>query len=526
MPGDAAPVLIVGAGPTGLTAATLLGAEGIACLLIERHAQPYPLPRAVHLDDEIRRVLQRLGVEAGFSQLTRAAPGMRLLDAQHRVMAELVRDREVGHHGYPQANLFDQPDLEALLRENLKRFPSVQTLVGTEVIALEQGSEIPARVRVTLRETASGREQVVAAQAVLGCDGANSFTRQAIGSQLLDLGYEERWLVVDARSQAQLDTYGGVDQVCDPARAATYMRVGPHRYRWEFRLVGAETEADLLAPGRLEALVKPWLGDVPFSALEVQRSATYTFRARLVDRWRKGRVFLLGDAAHLTPPFIGQGLCAGVRDAVNLSWKLARVLAGADERLLDTYEAERAPHAKKLVRLAVMVGWAMTGGQGAAAAFRKALLSVLMRVPGFGSAVVSQVAPPLPTGPLVRPGRLAGTQVPQPWVVAPQGRMRLDDVLGEGFVLLHADALDAGGQALAQRLGAKCLRVFAPGMTVGDEPGFSDVDGAVTAWLRRARARVALLRPDRVLLNAAARPEGLVDEAGGALLALPSAPSR
>ena len=178
-----------------------------------------------------------------------------------------------------------------------------------------------------------------------------------------DLGFEQRWLVIDIATTADLDQWDGVHQVCDPHRAATFMRIGQTRYRWEFRLLPGETAADYATIGDLLPLIDPWVTGTPSDRLELVRVAEYTFRAQLADRWREGNVFLLGDAAHLTPPFVGQGMGAGLRDAMNLSWKIAGVLSGdLPEPVLDTYQVERKPHARAMIRLAKLVGVSMTQG--------------------------------------------------------------------------------------------------------------------------------------------------------------------
>ncbi|WP_327004977.1 bifunctional 3-(3-hydroxy-phenyl)propionate/3-hydroxycinnamic acid hydroxylase [Dactylosporangium sp. NBC_01737] len=364
------PVVIVGAGPVGAASAILLAQRGVPCLLLDRYATPYPLPRAVHVDDEVMRILQELGVAAGFAGLSRPGLGLRLLDGRHRVMAEFRRDPGPGPHGWPQANMFDQPDLERLLRERVAQLPLIEFRGGVTVTGVTSTS-------VTLDDGAT-----IAASAVLGCDGANSTVRTLIGATLDDLGFEERWLVVDGVTGRDLDAWGGVHQICDPRRAATFMQLGPRRYRWEFRLHDGESDLDV------PALLAPWLGDTD---VQVLRSAQYTFRARIASTWRRGMVFLLGDAAHQTPPFIGQGLGAGLRDAHNLAWKLA---AGSPA-LLESYQRERRPHARAQIRLAIVAGWAMTGGQDRAAAVRRVVLGAVWRLPGLKGLALRSTSPPL-----------------------------------------------------------------------------------------------------------------------------------
>lgn len=471
----------------GVTAALLLARHGVRSIVLERHQDVYPLPRAVATDDEVRRILQAVGVAEEFDAIARPARGLRLLDARHRAIAEFPRSPQ-GHHGFPQTSMFDQPELERLLRGALARGPGCELRSGVEVVAVTQDGDGP--VRVTYRGDRG--EEHLWADAVLGCDGAGGITRAAIDAVWEDLHFEERWTVIDVRTHARVRSWEGVDQVCDPNRPATFMRIGQDRYRWEFRL----PEGEKPGPGRLRELVAPWT-DAADGDFEVIRQAQYTFRARLADRWRQGRVFLLGDAAHLTPPFIGQGLCAGMRDARNLTWKLARVLRqGADVRLLDTYESERKPHARQVIRLAVAMGWAMTGGQDRAAAVRRSLVGAACRVPVVVSLAGRDLSPALPRGPLVRRrtrmgGRaLAGTYCPQPWVTLDDRRVRLDDVLGASFAVVTAAAPTASLRAVAAGIGAPIVATD----TLGD-------DGTLAAWLRAGRADAVLLRPDRVVLD-------------------------
>jgi 3-(3-hydroxy-phenyl)propionate hydroxylase len=251
-------VIVVGAGPVGCTAALLLADLGVPVTLLERHTQPHPLPRAVHLDDEVARTLYRAGVSEGFQARSRSCSGLRLLDARHRVMAEFRREHEVGIHGYPQANMFHQPDLEKLLRARVVQHPLIGFHRGAEVTGMD-GAFGPLTgndpVEVHAEAAADGSERTFTGRLVLGCDGASSTIRDLAGITMEDLGFTERWLVIDIRSEKLLDTWDGVEQICDPARAATFMQVTGHRYRWEFQLHDGEDEASMTTPDALGMLL-------------------------------------------------------------------------------------------------------------------------------------------------------------------------------------------------------------------------------------------------------------------------------
>jgi 3-(3-hydroxy-phenyl)propionate hydroxylase len=407
--------------------------------------------------------------------------GLRLLDGRQRVLAEFRRHADAGVHGWPQGSFVHQPDVEAVLDDAAGVVPGITVLRGIEVSGLAEDAGV---VVVTAVDRRTGADRSVRAVAVLGCDGANSTVRRLIGSSMRELGAADRWLVLDIRSTEPLPVWPGAHQVCDAAHPATFMPVTGDRYRWECRMRPGETVEQLTTPERLARLLAP----VDPAAVEFVRAVEYTFRAQVADRWRIGRVLLAGDAAHLSPPFVGQGLGLGLRDVHQLAWKLAAVLTGeAGDELLDTYQAEREPHARALIRLALLLGRLMTGGGQAGNVVRRGALAVLRRIPAVAALATDSRTPPLTAGPLVerhgRAGRLlAGSLVPQPEVVVDGRRCRLDDVLGpDGAELV----LEDGGLVVVRQDGTR-TRV-------------ADPSGRLAEWLRRASASSVTVRPDRIV---------------------------
>ena len=491
-----APVGIVGAGPVGVACALLLAKRGVATVILERHREPYPLPRAVHLDDEVFRILQAVGVDEKFAPHTRAMPGMRLINGRGRVMTEFTRNTDDGRNGFPPDSMFDQPDLERVLLEEAATVELIDLRRGCQVTEVAGGAR-----PVVCYQNSSGGTDFVDTAAVIGCDGANSPVREQLGITMRDFDFDEQWLVIDVLTPAPLDVWSGVHQICDPQRAATFMPVTGNRYRWEFRVHDDEDLNALQSADALRALLSPWMTEAELAESEIMRQAFYTFRARVAKTWRDGRVFLAGDAAHQTPPFVGQGLGSGLRDAFNLTWKLADVLDGvAPEMLLDTYESERKPHATRIILMALAVGWALTGGQDRLASVRRALVTAACHIPRIGDAL-PEGSPSLNHGPLVQRrgmrSRLNGTLFPQPWVRTPDGARRLDDLLGQRYALITRGPL---GDHTAARLASM------GGLThidVDDLAYVPSTNPSPSAVLRTHHTHAVLLRPDRVVMASA-----------------------
>ncbi|OMC09497.1 3-(3-hydroxyphenyl)propionate hydroxylase [Mycolicibacter heraklionensis] len=486
-PGEHVSVAVVGGGPTGITTATLLGQYGIDTLVLDRWPQVYPQPRAVHLDDEVYRILARLGVADAFAAITRPAKGLRLVDRHHGVLAEFSRDTTPTRNGFPAANMFDQPALEKLLRDNLTRLPNVRMRGDTEVFAVTGRAD---GVELRVRDRVTGGESRITADYVLGCDGANSTVRAAIGTTMRSLRFDQRWLVIDIACTADLHQWEGVHQVCDSRRAGTYMRIGPNRYRWEFALAHQESVDDYATLAQLRPLIEPWTRGIADADLQLLRVAEYTFRAQIADRWRSGRVFLLGDAAHLTPPFIGQGMGAGLRDAMNLAWKIAgHHRAGLPASVLDSYETERSRHTRQMISLALNVGRAMTAGGEFGTLVRRLVVPRVHLLPGLREKITDSATPPLRSSAVVRrtfgTRRLAGRLCPNP--VLATGR-RLDDELGRGFGVVTTKPLAPDLQRVVDARGAQTV-LAAPGEELA-------------CWLGQHRVIGAVVRPDGTVMVA------------------------
>ena len=454
-------ICIVGYGPVGATLAGLLAMAGKSVVVLEREPLPYPLPRAVHFDDEVMRILQTLGVADAMLPHTHVSPGMRFVDAEGRLLLDWSRPMEIGPQGWHSSFRFHQPDMEAILRANVGARPEVDVRLGAQVTALAQCADA---VTITYPQGE------VRARYVVGCDGARSFVRQAMGTGMEDLGFDERWVVVDAvlkRPRPDLGDYSL--QHCNPARPATYVRGVNDRRRWEIALKPDEDPDVMTTPAEIWQLLAPWINR---DDADLERAVCYMFRSMIADNWRQGRLLLAGDAAHLTPPFLGQGLCAGMRDAANLAWKLAAVLDGADANLLDTYQSERRPHVHEYIALAVRLGGLINTTNPAAA------LAQWERDDGQPARMQS-IKPRLGPGLAAGDTTLTGTVAPQPWLS--DGR-RLDDAAGPGFALLaRPDFLPPNPE---------------PWLTV-------IADAAVQGWLNEHTIGAALIRPDRIILGAA-----------------------
>lgn len=346
-------VAIVGYGPVGATLANLLVQQGLRVAVLEREGDVYHLARAGHLDAEVMRVLQSIGVADVFEPDTGQTLGMRFVDGSGKLLMEWKRGGARGPNGWVSDYMFYQPTLEGHMRNRLENAPGFKQFLMHDVYAVESDAE---GVTVRAEDAVANVLVNIRARYVVGCDGAKSLVRRLIGAEHDDLGFRQRWLVINVQSHADLGLDPVSTQICDPARPA-YASGSGQRLRWEFMVYPDESSREMLRHENIWKLIENSVRPIKQEQGEIVRSAVYTFESLVARRWRAGRLLIAGDAAHRMPPFLGQGMCAGVRDASNLAWKLAAVVRGrAGDELLDTYEPERVPHVTEFIRGSIEAG--------------------------------------------------------------------------------------------------------------------------------------------------------------------------
>lgn len=476
MSARSADVAVVGLGPVGGIMALLLAHAGLSVVVLDREDEALQLPRGVGIDGEIMRVVQTLGLADQLEPLLKVFRGTQYLDADGNVVSTRPGITGPGPQGWPARYNCHQPELEGVFRAALAARPDVSVLAGHEVTAVTASAT---GVTVSATRRATGQETAVTARYAVGCDGARSVTRKAAGLALEDFGLNQPWLVADFKVSETANLPGINTHYADPESPAIYIHVVRDLRRFEFRARPGEDLAAAVEPAAVWARVARWL--TPDQA-ELLRAAVYTHRSLVARQWRAGPIVLAGDAAHQTPPFLGQGLCTGVRDAASLAWRLRAIIRdGAGEELLDSYSAERGEHARFYIKTSTSLGSALSAPD------KKTLDALNRRVGREGRG-----APPRLGDGLFEAGGPGGTLAPQPRLA--DGRL-LDDVTGYRFAAV------ATGDVLRQvPAGAGRGRV-----------ALVEATGDAAAWLAGLGASAALVRPDRYYYGAYASAAAITE---------------
>jgi 2-polyprenyl-6-methoxyphenol hydroxylase-like FAD-dependent oxidoreductase len=500
-------VVQIGYGPVGQTFAGLLGERGIRVAVYEKHPGLYALPRAGHIDHEIMRIFQSLGCA---KRIEENAVRSNEYEWRNRDGKTLIRFEWNGEgvSGWPSDYLLFQPDMEDALNSAVRSCATVQVNHSWEATDIAQYHD---HVCVTLSYTGSderlrGRSQFVRGRYLVACDGGSSFVRRSLGLAMTDLGFSQDWLVIDFREKRKLRFPFENGQICDPARPMCLFQLGKNHRRFSFMVLPGESPKVLDADFGWK-LVEPWLN--PGDA-ELIRQAPYVFESRLLDTWRQGRVFLMGDAAHIMPPFMGQGMCSGVRDAANLAWKLGMVLqGGASEALLDLYEQERKPHVRSATELSVAVGRiSCTIDPEDARRRDEALMLGKAPPPPAFPHLTHGILDPAPVG---NASALVGRLGPQA-EIAYQGRTGLaDDVIGRGWQIISRGPvkrfLSAEARAFAEQLPLSVLETGAK----QDDTSAVDISGAYARFFGSNGVEAVLVRPDLYIFGATAHAANVSD---------------
>jgi 3-(3-hydroxy-phenyl)propionate hydroxylase len=473
-------VAIIGYGPAGVTLANLLGQAGLSTLVLEKEAAIYPLPRAIHFDGEVMRIFQSVGLRQTIEAISRAGlKGMQFVNAKGDTLLTRGGTAKLGPHGCASNYYFHQPQLEQVLRDGVTRFGNVDVRLQHEVTDITPHAD---HVNLSVTDASTGQATEVQARYVVGCDGARSLVRKVIGSPMKDLGLHQPWLVFDVLLNSNAPALPDhTVQYCDPARPMTWCNVTGNRRRWEIMLMPGDDPAVLVQPETLWTLVSRWMK--PEHA-DIERAAIYTFHSIIAEGWRKDRLLLAGDSAHQTPPFLGQGMCAALRDVANLAWKLEAVLRGrASEALLDTYESERSPHVHAFIELAVKLGDIIQATDPDKARERDAHFKA-------GQPEIFEFPSPcLGAGVLYGDKAPVGQPFPQPSLA--DGRL-LDEHLGKHFAVIGRPDVLNGVSDETQQIwrDADVLRM-------------PTQDPSLLSWLDEHGFAAIMLRPDRYIMGTA-----------------------
>ncbi len=475
---DTYDVAVIGYGPTGATAANLLGQRGLKVLVIERDPDVYSRARAISTDDEVMRVWQSVGLAERLQQGMLPDRPLNFVDADGVPFIDLkITSRGTGHP--PQQFLY-QPAVDHVLREGVARFANIDILLEHECVrVLTKGD----KVELMLADLRTDTFKRFRASYVIAADGGSSPTRGLLGVGYSGRTYTERWVVIDTKVLKEWDAHDRLRFHCNPSRPTVDCPTPLGHHRWEYPARTDEDEQSLLRDENIWKVLNDQ--GITEEHVKILRAVIYSHHVRVADRWRVGRVFLAGDAAHAMPPWIGQGMSAGVRDVANLCWKLAAVInAQAPDSLLDSYQAERKPHVTEVTRRACLTGRIITERNRIVASIRNHVFRAMSRLPGMDAALVKMTWIPdarYKEGYFAGSQRAVGWQIPQPWVTDDAGAtVRLDDILGGQWAILHTGIPPSGTQVWTE-LGVPAIRVSDP---------------TLTRWLRRKKASAVVVRPD------------------------------
>ncbi|WP_317930400.1 bifunctional 3-(3-hydroxy-phenyl)propionate/3-hydroxycinnamic acid hydroxylase [Halioxenophilus sp. WMMB6] len=509
---ESIPVVIIGAGPTGLTTGLLLARYGVSSVILERSDVPLDMPRAIVLDDEGARTLQVFDADQSYVAQTLVGDGAEYIGDDGVQFGRVGTGPET--YGFAKRFFINQPEMETALRDKIAESPLCELYFSREVTELSEHSD---HIAVSYTNP-QGELHNIQAQYVVAADGGRSPTRDRLGIKVIGSTYEQDWIVIDTLNDPDETNYSHF--YCSNERPHVSIPAPHGGRRYEFMLLPGETHDDALEDEFVARLLAPFR---EISQADIVRKTIYTFHARIAERWREGRILLAGDAAHLTPPFAGQGMNAGLRDALNLSWKLASVIRGnTSSAILDSYDDERRQPAWAMIQLAVVMGDIVMPIDQGQLAFRKQLLNALAPFPAVQDYLLNMKFKPRPrfnTGLFVGlddgdlEASLVGEMIPQPDLLFEGESRKLDSLLGPGFALIAQDAI--GAEALAafeetELLGLSLERVFIPYRDAkGPLPAAHCSDTRVKL-LRTHRDQVLLIRPDRYCAAAFA-PEELVE---------------
>ena len=497
-------VAIVGYGPVGAILASLLARRGLRIAVVERSAEVYDKPRAIAIDHEALRIFQAAGLGNYMEDAIAPHNGTHFLGVDRDIIKIFDPSPPPYPLGWISNATFVQPDAERALREKLTRYANADIFLSATGLSISQDQ---ASVLLAVRHD-DGDEFTIRARYLVGCDGANSFVRRQIGAGLEDLAFDEWWMVVDTLTGEPAKRPAKAFQYCWPSRPGTFVPGPGNLRRWEIKLLPGEEPEAFGAPDNVIRLLK---GFTDTSDLTIWRSAVYRFHALLGERWRDRRVLLMGDAVHQTPPFLGQGLCAGIRDAANLAWKLALVLRGdADERLLDSYEIERKPHVRAVVARAKEFGTIIGELDPTAAAARDVRLRAELKS-GEAVTVRQRFIPDLTSGLIAQDAKLAGRLFVQPWVRAPDGAVRrLDDLFAPEFAIVATTPEPSSWLSDIsltgwRRIGGEQVVITTSGAPSSFQAVLTvvETENLFTDWMRQNAVATVIVRPDRYVYGAA-----------------------